>query len=139
MVLMRGKAIPGRTDDPRAHIAQWGHDPATFCGDKPEFYDVYSVDHAKAKGMAAMLAKCAKQRAKDQAYENGDIFLAFARAIGAEWVVYPRRGKQTGNAWRDTTWVWYGLADGRNLYRSVIAEALKEADAGRVTSGEATA
>lgn len=111
----------------RGHIGTWtSDDKAYFSGSKPAYYDLHCVEHSHAKAMGSMLAKIAKQVERDAATENGDLFLAFARAVGAQWVCYPRRGRINGAEWRNSNWSWYGLTDGRNLYRAVIAEAVRE-------------
>jgi hypothetical protein len=108
------------------HVPYRDDGPPTFYSDSVAFYDGHSVGLAQSKAMTATLTKVAKQVERDNARESGDVFLAIARAIGAQWVCYPYKGRTQGGAWRDTRWAWYGLTDGRNHYRSVIEEALRE-------------
>ena len=86
---------------------------------------------SRVKAAATTLARVAKQIAKDDATEPGDVFLSFARAIGAKWIVFPRKRSVTGSSWEDTKWIWYGLTDGRNAYRSLIAESISQATEGQ--------
>jgi hypothetical protein len=109
------------------HVPYRDDGPPTFYSDRPEFYDLHSVGLAQSKAMTATLTKVAKQVERDNAREPGDVFLALARAVGSQWVCVPHRDRVTGGAWRDTRWIWYGLTDGRNMYRSVIEGALREA------------
>jgi len=100
-------------------------DPSFYLS-SPAFYESYCVEMAQAKAMTATLTKVAKQIERDNAREPGDMFLALARAIGAQAVCMPYRGRLSGGMWRDTRWIWYGLTDGRNQYRYMIEEALRE-------------
>lgn len=111
----------------RGYVYVYEQRAPEFVDSKPAYYDLHCIEASHAKAMATMLGKIGKQAEKDHASEPGDLFLAFARAVGAQWVCTPRRDHRlTGGAWRDTKWAWYGLTDGRNLYRHVIAEALQE-------------
>jgi hypothetical protein len=111
----------------QGHIYVWEREKPSFTGSKPAYYNLYCVEASHAKAMCAMLTKIERQVSKDNASESGDLFLAFARAVGAQWVCTPRRDHRvTGGEWSNTKWAWYGLTDGRNLYRHVIAEAVRE-------------
>jgi hypothetical protein len=109
------------------HVPYQDSGPPVFYADGALFYDVYSIGLAQSKAMTATLTKVGKQVERDNAHEPGDVFLALARAVGAQWVCVPHRDRYKGGAWRDTSWIWYGLTDGRNMYRSVIEGALREA------------
>lgn len=101
--------------------------PPTFDIDHVGFYDLHCVELAQSKAMTVTLTKVAKQIERDNAHEPGDRFLALARAVGAQWVCTPHRGRTSGgSSWSDTRWIWYGLTDGRNMYRSMIEDALRE-------------
>jgi hypothetical protein len=109
------------------HVPYQDSGPPVFYPDGALFYGQTSIGLAVSKAMTAMLAKIAKQVERDNAHEPGDVFLALARAVGAQWVCAPHRDRVVGGEWRNTRWIWYGLTDGRNMYRSVIEGALREA------------
>lgn len=105
----------------------YDHDrPPVFDVERPAFYDCHCVEFGKAKAMATTLGNIAKRVERDNAREPGDMLLAMARAIGAQWICIPHRGRYQGGSWSDSRWIWYGLTDGRNAYRSLIEEALRE-------------
>lgn len=84
-----------------------------------------NLDLRQARAFVAILGKIERQIAKDHAYENGDVFNAFATALGARFIVTPVRTNEVkGGSWSDTKWLWYEVASARNVYREVIAEAL---------------
>lgn len=112
----------------RGFVSKWKEEPSSFIRHPAAFHDIHMVEGGKARSMLATLTKIEKQMAKDQATEHGDAFLAFARAIGAQWVVYPAKGRISRLSYEDNDWSWWGLSDGRNLYRRVIAEASAEED-----------
>lgn len=90
--------------------------------DHPEYHEVSYVKLSHAKSMVAVLAKIEKQIAKDNASEPGDVFLAFARGIDAKWVVFPRKDRVERSSYNENRWAWYGLTDGRNRFRQIIAD-----------------
>lgn len=103
-----------------------GDGDAYFSLDNPEFTECRGVGLAQAKGMVKTLAAIGKQIEKDGAQEAGDRFLAFARGIGAKWVVVPRKGRMERSSYDENRWAWYGLTDGRNAYRRMKDEMLSE-------------
>lgn len=112
-------------------VSQYSDDrPASFWLSAPEYREVFSIELEQAKAMADVLTRIARHRERDQAYDPGDYFLSFARAIGAKWVCFEARRQpdNRGSTWSGTRWVWYGLTDGRNEYRARIAQWLSEVD-----------
>jgi hypothetical protein len=103
------------------HISDFGD--RTFCPADFEYADQHSVDARKAAAMHKMLTKIHKQVEKDDAHEQGDKFVAFAKATGAQWVVRPVKGRVLGGSWSNTTWHFMSIPEGRNAYRSLISDA----------------
>lgn len=99
---------------------------ASFSVDGPEFSDVGSVGLAKIKGMLKTMTTIVKRIEKEDAREPGDRFIAFARGVDAKWVVIPRKGRMERSSYDENRWAWYGLTDGRNAYRGLIAEMVAE-------------
>ena len=93
------------------------------------YYEVFAVELHHAKAMVAMLTKIHKQCEKERAHEQGDIFLAFAKAVGAQWVVRPTGGRVKPGSWSNTTWYFTDeLPDGRNMWRDLIRDAVRESN-----------
>lgn len=86
----------------------------------PSYPDRYRVELRDAKAMAAMLDKIAKAIAKEEAREAGDVFMAFAKAVGAQWVCEARNERYS--SYSDTSWYWWTIAQGREKFRRAIAE-----------------
>jgi hypothetical protein len=86
------------------------------------YRDVHDIGPSKIGHMAKMLARCVKQFQKDSAHEPGDVFMSFAKAIGAEWVVYEKEPGARYRTYSDTEWRWGSVAQGREMYRRIIAE-----------------
>jgi hypothetical protein len=103
------------------HISDFGD--RTFCPADFEYADQHSVDARKAAAMHKMLTKIHKQVEKDDAHEQGDKFVAFAKATGAQWVVRPVRGRSLPGSWANTAWHFMSVSEGRNAYRSLISDA----------------
>ena len=96
----------------------------------PEYVDVYSISGGDAVKMTAFFKAFERNMTKDQSSERGDIFATFARTVGAKEVCIPRgQGSDIakshaleGNSWSDTRWVWYSVAQGKNIFRSMADE-----------------
>ena len=101
------------------------------CG--PEYTDVYSVSAGDAARMTAFFRSYERNLTKDQSSERGDVFATFARTVGAKEVCVPRgQGSDIakshaieGNSWSDTRWVWYSVAQGKNVFRSLADELVE--------------
>jgi hypothetical protein len=90
-----------------------------LCG--PEYRTVHSVDMRHAETMVKVLGRIGKAIAKAEAHEAGDVFMAFARCIGAKRIVWHPEGQRA--SWlRDFEWHFETLAGGRDRFRRLIGE-----------------
>lgn len=114
------------------------HDRFDYIGYDLEFRDVYAVDADKARRMLAMLKKVNRQIDASKAYEPGDKLMAIAKALKLDFVVERvNPAKQFGSSWNDMDWRWMSVDEGRNRYRTLIAEA--RAEQAEATNGKAVA
>jgi hypothetical protein len=88
---------------------------------EPCYLAPHSVEAADARAMVKTLDKINAAIAKAEAREAGDVFIALAKAVGAQWIAEPRRDKYC--SYSDTEWYWRSLGDGRDAFRRKIAEA----------------
>lgn len=107
------------------HVTDFS-DGARFVSHGFGYYEIHCVELPKAKAMAAVLTKISRQCQKDDAHEHGDVFMSFARAVGAHWVAFPVKGRVQSGDWSNTTWLWRTVAEGRNTYRDLIRDAVAE-------------
>jgi hypothetical protein len=100
---------------------------ASFSIDRPEFSETRGVRLPQAKAMVKTLTKIAKHMDKEQAREPGDVFMAFARAVDAQWVCIPRKARMERSCYEENRWAWYSsLTEARNAFRQVIADMVFE-------------
>ena len=88
----------------------------------PIYHDAYAVDLRQATAMAKMLAKIEKARAKAEASEPGDIFMAFCKAVGAKEIAVclTPPGHPDRNWLTRCRWSWDTVETGRNRLRNLI-------------------
>ncbi len=116
----------GILDDARESLVLRG----TFSGIERRFHgleasyrDAYGVDLKRAKQMVQTLTKVQRAIQKASATEAGDVFMAFAAAVGAESAVV-RVGESRGSMWKDNEWRFMSIASGRDEVRRLVAKGL---------------
>jgi hypothetical protein len=82
-------------------------------------YRPHTVDARRAKVMSDFLAKVQKAMDKASAREMGDRFAVFAKCIGAQYV-WVAKGPEHTDTHRC---VRYSVAEGKDRYRAIVAEA----------------
>ncbi len=97
-----------------------------FDAPKAQYGSVHGIDERRATAMAKMLNKINKAIHKAEAREPGDVFTAFAKAIGAQWVCETREENARYSSYADVKWRWNSIAEGRETYRAVIRKAEAE-------------
>lgn len=98
----------------------------------PEYRKVHSIDGGAARRMAEFFKRYERNLTKDQSSEHGDVLETLARTVGATEVCFPRgcgddiyRSHALDGTWGNTKWVWYGVKDGRNHFRSLVTELVE--------------
>lgn len=97
----------------------------TFISYKPEYRDVHSLDIAKAERAIRTLKKVLKRIEADQASEVGDVICSIYKALKLSFIV-ERVGQSRGSSYGDNEWHFMMMAEGRNRFRQLIAEAVAE-------------
>ena len=93
-----------------------------FIGADIEFREVHAISERKLKSMAKAIRKVNAKVETDEAREPGDKFMALAKALKLSFAV--ERIKRNSN---EQDWRWMSVEEGRNRYRALIEEAVKEA------------
>jgi hypothetical protein len=93
---------------------------------KPCYSGRHRIEAADAAAMASMLSKVTKAVIKAEAYEPGDVFMAFAKATGAAWAVCTLEDGARYSSYSDTDWRWMSLAQGRDRFRTLISRVAEE-------------
>jgi hypothetical protein len=99
--------------------------PHELIGFEPAFYDVYSVDERDAKRMARTLKLINDRIRKDCAHNAVDCFVALCSALRLSFVVECRDENQR-SSYDDNKWYWMSIAEGRNRYRHMIEQLVKQ-------------
>lgn len=97
-----------------------------FCLAAPCYMNTYRIEANRARDMAAMLDKINKAVHKAEVSEAGDVFMVFAKAIGAEWVCMPYNDGEHYSSYSDIRWHFTSLASGRDRFRFLISQAEAE-------------
>ena len=103
------------------HVSEF--DAFNFLGTEPCYRSPYQIERRDAEAMAKTLRKIGAATEKAAAREDGDVMLAFARAIGATFVCHSA-GERRGWSYADWDWRWLTPEEGRNHYRHQI-EAMR--------------
>lgn len=93
-----------------------------FIAFEPSYRNAFSVELSRAEAMVRTLKRVHAVLKKDEAYEPGDVFTAFCKAIGAKWTVI-QIGGGGGSRYTDRHWRFVPIAEGRNHLRNEIAAA----------------
>ncbi len=88
--------------------------------DGAEYRSVHRISERRAIVMAKMLGKINRAKEKAQAHEPGDVFMIFAKAIGAKWVCRTKDEGAHYSSYGDVEWRWDSLEQGRETYRATI-------------------
>lgn len=113
-------------------------DQFDYIGADLEFRDVYAIDGDKARRMLKTLTKVNRLIFAGAAYEPGDKLMAIAKALKLDFVVERvNPAKRFGSSWNDMDWRFMTVEEGRNRYRTLIAEA--RAEQAEATNGKAVA
>lgn len=114
-------------DDPQRVSAVADLRLETYFGDDNRPYgleagygDVFHIDQHRATVMAATLKAINKRLAREETRDSGDLYVAFARAVGAVGSV-----RETGTPsfdLRQGKWVFETLAEGRTNLRRLLAD-----------------
>jgi hypothetical protein len=101
-----------------------------FIGWEPNYYDVYSIHPRDAKRMVTTFKAIEARVSKDAAYHDPiDSFMSLCAALKLEFVVECKDKHPASGSYADSTWRWMSIAEGRNRYRQMIADMLKQAEA----------
>ena len=101
-----------------------------FCSDSDgeylchgvEYRDVHAANESQLKRMVKTIARANRRLDKDSAHrEPGDKLVSLAAAFKMTFVV--ERLNELRNHYSDNKWRWMTVAEGRNRYRDLIAEA----------------
>jgi hypothetical protein len=111
---LRGTALDGLCCD--GHISDYGG--GEFIGFTPEYREVFSMELPKLNRMAKTLKRVVARKEKDKAYEPGDIFVSFAKALKLSFAVI----KNDNNPQHQ--WHYMTIEEGRNCLRRVIEDAV---------------
>jgi hypothetical protein len=124
-VHLRGTALDGLCCD--GHISDYGG--GEFIGFVPEYREVFSMELPKLNRMAKTLKRVVARKEKDKAYEPGDIFVSFAKALKLSFAVI----KNDNNP--NHEWHYMTIEEGRNCLRRVIEDAVAAHRKRRATTG----
>jgi hypothetical protein len=90
-----------------------------YHGSEAQYCDVHRIGARRARAMADYLGKLDKAMHRASASEAGDRFAVFAKSIGAQCVWMAKGPDHTDIR----QCVKYSVAEGRDRYRGLIAEA----------------
>lgn len=90
------------------------------------FLNVYAFDSRTMAKSLKVLQKVEKQIDKDEAREPGDMFRAFALALGIKEVCVTEDRQRPRTEWRCGKWEWLSAEQGRTLFRKLAHEAHEE-------------
>jgi len=99
---------------------------SAFIGHEVEYRNVYAMSEGKLQRMLKAIKRVNDRIRKDEAWEPGDKFVAFAKALKLSFVV-ERIGKPGNIDWR-----YMSVTEGRNRYRALIDEVVAAAVAKKV-------
>jgi hypothetical protein len=100
-----------------------------FVGWEPAYYAVHAIHLSDAKRMVTTLRAIKTRIAKDAAYNDAvECFRSLCTVLKLDFMV-ECTSQHKASSYADNTWHWMTVAEGRNRYRQMIAEMLKQAEA----------
>ena len=90
------------------------------------YRDKYAIDLRECGLMLAWLKNIDKLRRAADAREPGDVYAAFAKAIGAKWSTSNLAREEPSSNYSADRWLWNTVNDGRNELRRLVDAACKE-------------
>ena len=100
-------------------VSDYGN--CSFIGFEAEYREVFSIELPKLTRMTKTLKRVVAQQQRDKAYEPGDRFVSFAKALKSSFVAY--RIKSSDG---ECKFGFLNVIDGRNYLRRVIEETEAE-------------
>ncbi len=119
-----GLALEGLALD--GHLSNVSRD--TFVLGPPVFKGVHLVDEREARRMVKTLKRVNAKIEADAAYSPEDKLVSLCNALKLSFVVECRDTNQR-SSYDDNRWNWMTIGQGRNRYRSLIAEMVGQKEA----------